>query len=247
MSIRLASGSSTRPLSAFAFVFGAFLLVACAPTMPTFSGGRTTPRGRADTHLGGAYRIPLGALAPGATTVGTSDASARQLLGRDGGSPIASARYGVRSDLDLGLSVSLTQVALAGRFAIPLDDIGRGRILVGVTPTAGWLGEGDVRGYSLGVQAPVVAAIQFSGVYEAWAGFRVGVDYASGTLDDSVHARAARGFLGGVFGFAVGFRIISVLAELAVDYERWTSKSGGQSGGFSGVSLTPAFAVRLRL
>jgi hypothetical protein len=247
MSIRHASGSNAQPISALAFVFVAFLFVACAPTMPTFSGGRTTPHGKADTHLGGAYRIPLGSLASGARAAESPDTRGKALLGRDGGSPVAAARYGVRDDLDLGLSVSLTQVALAGRFAIPLDDIGRGRILVGVTPTAGWLGEGDVSGYSLGVQAPVVAAIQFSGVYEAWAGLRVGVDYASGTSDDSIRARVARGFLGGVLGFAVGFRIISVLAELAVDNERWTVRSGNERGGFSGVSLTPAFAVRLRL
>lgn len=234
-------------ISRSAFAFAAlFAMSACAPTMPTFSGGRTTPAGKVDTHVGAAYRVPLGDLVADAAD-GSSRGGVRGLLGVGGAAPVAAARYGLRQDLDIGIAVSTTQAAIPARLAFELDSIGRGRLLVGVTPTAGWLGAADTRGHSFGVQVPVLAAIQISGVYEGWAGLRVGVDYASGSLEDDTAARAVRAFAGGVVGFSVGFRLIAVLAELAVDYERWTGSARGANAGFAGVALTPAFAVRLRL
>ena len=215
--------------------------------MPTYSGGTTTPTNRGDVLLGGAYRVPTGDLARSEFVEGSPEHTAQTILGREGASPVGMSRYGFSEDADFTLGVSLTQVALTGRGAIHLDKISRARIIVGITPTLGWLGVGGVRGFSLGAQLPILATIQISGMYEGWAGIRAGVDLAQGRVDEIHDARAIRGSVGAVVGFSVGFRMFAALVEVAVDYEHWNARANFMHRSFEGISVTPAFALRIRI
>ena len=226
----------------------AFALAGCAPALPSFAGGRTTPRDRTDLALGGAVRVPLGDIAP----ADPPSPPAQELLAvvRPGGAaPALLVRHGLDDAIDLGLLVSGPSLSGQLRGALRLGPL---RLLLGLAPRVG-LAQADPRPgtaggtlVGLGGRVPVTLAIDLFSIYEVWLGARAGADYATGELavgPGELWTVSA----GGVLGLAVGFRRVHVLAELAVDWERSSGTLAGASLAREGVVLTPAFAVRLRL
>jgi hypothetical protein len=217
-------------------------LSGCAPAAPLLLGGRTVPRGRTDLAVGGAARVPLGALAPDPIA---DDPEQVFAFGAPGGlAPVALVRHGVSDQVDVGLDVAGSSLRGALRGDVVLAS--NLRLLAALAPHAGLVerdGELAFRGGALGA---VALAVEIFSLYEAWVGPRISIEHVTGALADrAVELSALR--LGGVVGLGVGFRRLHVLLELAVDYERWWGQVGDRAVLREGVALTPAFAVRLRL
>ena len=150
--------------------------MACAPVFPALSGGAITPSGRVDTVAGAAVRIPHGKLRS------CTHAGRDLRVAQPGGiAPLIAVRTALTGDLDLGLKLSPVQAQLEGRFALKLgEDMS---LIGGVAPYGGWLSRRDQpkeptdsRLAHLGFQAPLVVALSVQGVYQAWAGARIGYE-----------------------------------------------------------------------
>lgn len=221
-------------------------LTGCAPAMPTFMGGRTVPEGRSDLALGAAMRVPVGEMV--ATPESGADADGLLGFGAPGGvAPVAFARHGLNEEMDLGVEAAGSNLRVSFRGQVPL---GTGlRLVGGIVPHVGWLEE-DGSALQVGGTLPIGIAVDALSLLEAWLAARVGVDHITGERREDTAAQSARltGLrVGGVVGLAVGFRRLHVLAELGVDHELWDGNLGDTPVERSGVVLTPAFAVRLRL
>lgn len=223
----------------------AIVVAGCTSSVPYFAGSRTTPSERTDVLVGTAVRSPLGAVRRNDGARTASEQTMLTLLGREGVSPVESVRYGLSDRVDVGATLSATSLSLGARRGFVLGE--DTRILLGLTPHVGWLTGDDAHGMSLGIDVPAVLALNFGGVYEIWTGVRVGIDHASGRVGaiDDLNVTGFRA--GGVLGLAVGLRTVAALVELAADYEWWRGTSGGNTTALSGVVLTPAFAIRIRL
>jgi len=211
----------------------ALSLCACAPTFPSFAGGRTAPRGRTDLGVGAAVRIPVGDLA---------DDPRLAPLASGGVAPGAFVRHGLSRDVDLGVEISGT--AARGQLRLQLGS-GMVRLLAGLAPHVG-LGHEGGEVVRVGGTVPIVLSVSVLGLYEAWVGVRVGVEHLVG------RAQATRYSLtglrtGGVVGLAVGFRHLHVLVELGIDHELWRGSADDRSIETNGLVLTPALALRLRI
>ncbi len=232
-----------RAAAALALVATSFW-VGCAPTLPSFAGARTTPTGRVDLAAGMAARVPTGDLA-------TGDALA--LAAPAGIAPAGALRVGLADDLDLGLVVSSASGRAELRYGTRVGPLRAHVGLAGfggyaATPldAAGSQGEG----WRAGAFVPLTLTLDVVGILEAWLGARLAFERVEGALAASAleapsSAWGLRG--GGVVGIALGFRRVHVLAELAVDGEWWSGTTAGASFERTGVSLTPALAVRVRL
>ncbi len=239
-----------RALAALAALAVASALVACAPAVPLLAGARTTPARRGDVLVGGAVRAPLGDLRrseqPGAT-----EASLLALAGRGGAAPVAASRVGLSETLDLGLTVTGGAANLALRLTVPLDDAGAGALLLGVAPGVRWIGADGLDGAGFDADVYALVSRSVSGIYEAWAGLRAGMLGASGTLTQPGSAPRDASALGvragAVVGLALGLKTFGGMFELAADYERYAGELGGRRAAAGGFSLTPAFALRVRL
>ena len=220
--------------------------------MPSWSGARTTPPGRFDLAAGAAIRVPIDALRPGDPAATEAQRRALGLATAGGASPGAGARAGLGEAVDLGLRVIGTTAQAELRGAISLGDERTVRLLLGVAPFAGLVGDREQsRGWRTGVELPVMVGYEIGGLYELAvgvraAGERISADVATpggptGTLD-AWHWR-----VGAVLGLGLGFRRLFVFVELAADYEWLVATLDGADAGTSGLSLTPAFALRWRL
>lgn len=224
-------GTSGRGRAAAAM--SALVLAGCAPTFPSFAGGRTTPPGRSDLALGTAIRVPIGDLADDPTLAP---------LAPGGVAPGAFARHGLGRDVDLGLEVSgpTARAHLRGQLRS-----GMVRVVVGIAPHVG-LGHPDGDLLRVGGTIPIVLAIDVLSLYEVWIGVRLGVEHLTGAAaGDAISMTGIR--TGGVVGLAAGFRRLHVLAELGIDHELWTGEVSDVPVERNGLVLTPAFAVRLRM
>lgn len=223
---------------------------ACAPATPLLAGARTTPEARGDLLFGAAIRAPLGALRR-AEQPGGTEAELLGLAGREGIVPVVATRIGISRRVDLGVTVAGSAASVAGRFTLPLDDKGAVALMLGVAPEVRWTGVENFSGVGLGTDAFAVLSRSFSGVYEVWAGVRVGLVTVSGKGPElpggPVDASAFGLRAGGVFGLALGMKTITGLLELAVDYENYSGEIASRRASARGVSLTPAFALRIRL
>ncbi len=216
--------------------------VGCAPALPSLAGSRTTPTDRADLALGVSGRVPFGSL-------GEFESVSR--LAPGGLAPLAMGRLGLSDSVDLGLAVAGASGRLEVRYG---EDLGPVWIVAGLAGYGAYAGSPDALGgvvgdgYRAGALAPLTIGYEVLAILEVWAGLRAGVEYLHGRFgveereSEAVHLRA-----GGVVGFALGFRRVHVLAELAVDAEHALGET--PSGAFerTGVALTPTLGLRVRL
>lgn len=223
---------------------------ACAPATPLLAGAHTTLRGRGDVLGGAAVRVPLGALRR-AEQAGSAEADLLTLTGREGIVPVVAARIGLTRTMDVGLTVAGSAASVATRFTVPLDDEGASALLLGVAPEVHWTGPHGFSAAGIATDLFAVLSRSFSGVYELWVGARLGLLATSGR--DAEHpggslAVSALGLrAGGVLGLALGLKTVTGIFELGADYETYSGKLGGRHASARGVSLTPAFALRIRL
>lgn len=224
------------------------LAVGCAPSLPSFSGARTTPNGRTDLVAGMSARVPTGDLA-------STDALA--LAAPAGIAPAGAVRVGVSRELDLGLVVS----AASGRAELRYGQtVGSFRLHAGIAGFGGYaVTDPDVNGaqgsgWRAGAFVPLTLGFDVAGILEAWVGARFALERVEGQLGPTAMmggvpnaTSSAWGVrAGGVVGLALGFRRVHVLAELAVDGEWWSGQLAGVSFERAGAALTPAFGVRIR-
>ena len=255
--------------------FCAVLFVAgCAPALPSLAGGSTTPAHRRDVGLGGSARVPFGQLRPragradhtgAAPTNGVDELAARYEEAALAGGivPVASARVGLPHHLDLGVLASGTMAQLSLRWERVLrDGVTQPRWVIGLAPYGGALvgareadrGARDRdragRAGVVGVEVPVLYAVDFGSSYELWAGPRLGAEYLRGrfTAGEAERARASAWTLraGAVLGVGIGLRGLHVLAELTAAYERWRGRQGDAGITRQGLVLIPAAALRVR-
>jgi len=226
-----------------ALIAVAILASGCATAEPTFTGGRTVPRGRSDLAVGAAVRVPVGDLV--AQPLPDDDQRLLAFGAPSGAAPAAFVRHGLTDELDLGVEASGSSLRASLRGRVSLGSLAN--LVIGVTPHAGAVYDGgDGAAFRGGALVPIAITLDLFSLYEVWIGARAGIEHVSGELGDrAVSLNGLR--TGGVIGLAVGFRRFHVLAELAVDHELWWGSLGAEAIERSGVSLTPAFAVRLRL
>lgn len=226
-----------------ALIAAAVLASGCATAEPTFAGGRTVPRGRTDLAVGAAVRVPLGDLV--AQPVPDDDQRLLAFGAPSGVAPTAFVRHGLNDSLDLGVEASGSSLRASLRGRVELGSLAH--LVIGLAPHAGAVYDGgDGAAFRGGALVPIAITVDLFGLYEVWLGARAGIEHVSGELDErEVSLSGLR--TGGVIGLAAGFRRFHVLIELAVDHELWWGSIGGGSVERSGISLTPAFALRLRL
>lgn len=228
-----------KPSALPAAAVACLLLLACSPATPVLSGGSTTPAGRSDVAVGGAYRFPLGELAQGEVR----DAFESEAL-EAGPVPVVRYRYGFSPEFDAGVTVVGPALSADGRYTLWVDEAHslRPAFSLGANATAGLFSEG----FRFGAGVVPLFALSATSLLEVWLGPKLALDGVS--TGDAHGSVSARGFsAGGVFGLGAGFRNVHVLMELAVVHEWWDGSSATQDLQFSGVSLTPAFALRVRL
>jgi len=213
------------------------------------AGGSTTPARRADLGLGGAARIALGGLAERTG----ADASLKDVVGPGGVTPLAYARAGVAPHWDVGLSAASTTLRgeLRGELLLDAKSSLRPALLVAAAVFGGPVhDDGAFRGGRVGAGLPLLLVLDASSLVELWVGPRVRIERVwaeIGPGDAPVDGAATGIGLGGVIGVAVGFRHLHALAELSAAWERWSGTFDGDAALASGVVLTPAFGLRLRL
>jgi hypothetical protein len=188
--------------------------------------------------VGAAARIPLG----GGESITAEDALA------GGIHPAAAVRHGLRRGLDLGVLGSGTDGALALRAErVLLEGATRKVFLYGVLAYGGAVlarEEGDDRGYRLGIDLPLLLALDVGGLYEGSFGFRGGVEYLG--VDGAQGEKRGVIFRGGpALAFGLGLRRVHGMIELGVGVEGRTGSLGRADGRVGGY-LLPALALRLR-
>lgn len=235
----------------------ALLAVAgCAPAMPSLSGGSATPARRVDLAVGGAARVVPGRRAL-PTGVG-DDSSVPRSAGAGGVVPVIAVHHGAADRWEWGVSVAGTQARLGlRRERVRTNDTVRhawvtgGGLIFGWTVDEGIDGiEGD-GGARVGAEASVVYAVDYGGLYEIWAGPRLGAEHVGGRFARGADTPSANALVlraGAVLGLGLGFRRLHALVELTAAYEGWLAGAHGDAdldgGGFV---LIPAFALRLRI
>lgn len=228
--------------------------VACAPAVPTLSGGRTTPSKRSDVALGSSFRIPVTAeVIPRGQPPGDVRDALLAATVPGGAAPVAFYRYGLGPQTDVGVLVAGT--FLQAQLRTTLELVPGLRLVAGLSPGLGTVHPNSAAApggllVRAGGMAPVVLTLDVISLLELWVGTRLGLDTVQGDLDESGGARGVslHGLrTGGVAGLALGFRRMAVLAELAVDHEFYWGTTGETSVSRGGWVLTPSFALRLRL
>ena len=159
-----------------------------------------------------------------------------------GVAPAAFVRHGISRDVDLGL-----EVAGSGARAMLRGQVGEGlvRFIGGFSPHVGLGHEGGELA-RVGGTVPLTLSIDAFSLYEVWVGVRVGVEHLFGNAAGSTVSMTGLR-TGGVIGLGVGFRRLMLLVELGIDHELWTGRVSDIAIERSGLALTPAFAVRVRL
>jgi hypothetical protein len=189
--------------------------------------------------LGAAARLPLAR----GEVITAEDAVA------GGVHPAAAVRHGLRRGLDLGLLASGTDGAIALRAEhVVTEGSTRKVLLYGVRAFGGAVvarESDDDRGYRLGLDLPVLFALDIGGLYEGSFGFRGGVELldVDGGAQGAKRGAIIRG--GPSLGFGLGLRRVHGMIELGVGVEGRTGSVGAADGRVGGY-LLPAFALRLR-
>jgi hypothetical protein len=222
-------------------------LAGCASAMPLLAGGATTQEDRTAVSMGGATRLAYGGARPEAPEGTVSHGAAA-----GGIAPMVAMRHGVARHWDVGLMVAGTEVRVEGRHERVLREAStRPSVLIGAALTGGYAGSGGLRGDDvarggrMGMEIPIVYAVEFGPVYDLWVGGRLGAEHMRLRSEPaSGNATALRG--GAVLGLGAGFRRLHAQLELTAYYERWLGAPDG-SGLGGGLVLVPAFALRVKL
>jgi hypothetical protein len=242
-----------RPLNAYMRVqVGAMLLLlaaaaGCASAVPLLAGGATTREDTWAASAGGATRVAFGGARRRPAEGEAPYAGAVQ-----GVVPVVAFRQGVARHWDVGLMAAGTDLRLEGRHEIVLREAStRPSVLLGAAVLGGYAGEGvgaadgAARGGRMGVEIPVVYAVEFGPVYDLWMGGRVAAEHVR--LRGDMAAGSATAVRGGlVLGLGAGFRRLHAQLELTAYYERWLGAPDATGLG-GGLVLVPAFALRVRL
>lgn len=237
------------------------LLCACAPALPAWSGGSTTPQRRGDVLLGTAVRVPLGKLRR------TENSALREAAEEQGLTPVGAFRYGFgrgpdAPQRDLGVMVAANHLRLTYRSEFGVTE-GATRsaytwgvaLLGGVLPESGPFGDYQGSGMRFGFDVPLTWGADFGGLYDAWAGVSIGGDHAFGDYEItgasgagvSEAASATTLRASAFFGLSGGFRRLHFFGELRAAYEYTFASHGEQDLDRGGVVLTPSFGMRLRI
>ena len=214
------------------------------------SGATTTPHHRGDLGLGGAARVPLGALKGTAMNPRGDYVQSAQA---GGVVPMAYGRYGIAEHWDLGLLVAGTtaQATIRGEKQLS-NGTTRSALIYGIAPYGSWVADAvsSASGFRVGGEIPLTYGIDINSVYELWFGARVSGEYIRGDFEIEASNEDSSGFglrVGPVIGMAMGVSAIHVLVELTTGYERWFISRGSGSFDIGGFVLIPGFGVRLRL
>jgi hypothetical protein len=216
------------------------------------SGASTVPKNRTDLGLGGAARVPLGALKDPAV-LDPGESQYKYAADAGGVVPMAYGRYGIARNWDLGLMVSGATVRLDARYERVLrEGTTRSALVVGMAPYGGWIPDRDQSGSGgrVGFEVPFVYGVEIGGVYELWLGARASGEYVFGDFQVAGSAQRASGAglrIGPVIGMALGVRRVHALVELTTAYEYWFIDHAGASLDRGGFVLIPGFGIRLRL
>jgi hypothetical protein len=248
----LGSRARTRrtALSALTFALGVFA-AGCAPALPTFSGGSTTPHDREDLAVGLAARAP--ALDLSAPSGGGAD-ELLTLAAPGGVVPAGALRFGLDGGWDLGVVVA----GSGGRLEVRTGGLLGSSVTWHVgAAISGAYQRSEARqidddttlagaeGYRVGGLVPLSVGMALGGIFEAWGTVRLGAEHVGGSVGAaSGDAWTLRSGL--ALGLAVGFRRVHVMVELAVDFEHVRGQLGGAVIERSGLVLTPATALRIR-
>jgi hypothetical protein len=182
-------------------------------------------------------------------------------------SPVAGARVGVGGGFEGGIMytgrgarIDLRREFKVGRPAAWSLSVGLGldTAFEGRQTDAGLYGVDNANLFGFGADVPVLIGWHSTaGLYYFWAGARIGYEYDTiqphaeqvgtqqGTGPQLIGNRVA---VGGLLGFAIGFKHVHVALELEADYAYITGTFGGGgqpvvAGVVDGVSLTPATAL----
>lgn len=220
---------------------------ACAPALPSFAGGSTTPAKRFDVGLGAGAAIA------------TKSENANKVHQNTGVAPVAWARLGIHREWDIGLTVagSTTRVDARKRFSLKEGDLNISLIsgiapYVGVIQSNDALGALDTQGFRMGGELPLALTFDIAGLYELWVGPRIGIEKIVAHFDPATAEDPSgwRVWTGGVVGLALGFRHLQVLMELNVltEHTSYDASAYRSLGGASSwpLILLPAFGLRYR-
>ncbi len=221
---------------------------ACASAVPALSGGSTTPKARTDLAVGGAARVPTGALRDPEGVALHEAADAGGIV------PVAVFRRGLSRRLDLGVMVAgaVGRLELRGEVGTR-EGSTRPTWVWAAAPYVGGIPDrdGSGRGVRFGLDAPFVRAIDFGGVYDLWVGPRVGLEGVRGRFRGAREDKSQGWQLslraGAVVGLAAGFRRVHALIELTVAWEQQWGELQGTDLGRGGLVLLPAFGLRVRI
>jgi hypothetical protein len=240
--------AAPRPSAALPAALALLLpLAGCASAGPLLAGGATTPEDRSAVTVGGATRLAYGGARPDAAEGTLPHAAAGQ-----GVVPVAAFRHGVARHFDIGFMAAGTDLRLEGRHEIVLKEAATrpsvllgAALLGGYADSGGFRGEDRAQGGRMGVEIPVVYAVEFGPVYDLWMGGRLAAEHMRIRSGQAAgHATALRSGL--VVGLGAGFRRLHAQLELTAYYERWVG-APDDSGLGGGLVLVPVFALRVKL
>jgi hypothetical protein len=209
-------------------------------------------RGAVDTSASG--QVP----GPGESTEYAQASMALAALA-PGIAPYVGARVGVGDHWEAGVAytgrgarIDARKSLEKGPWAVSLGAGLNGVFAGGTTSTSlNGVDIGSLRGF--GFDVPLLAGWRSTaGLYQVWLGARGGYDhYYISTLSTEPRAGlpsptgldADRGHVGGVVGFATGFRRVHVAIELEAGFEYLSGKWNATPAQVSGAAFTPATAL----
>lgn len=271
--VRVPSRAPIRWIGAL-FAFCAPGVIGCSAATPLLAEPRAPAVGELRLAAGGAAIVPFAgddqALATARNPGSGGDAPAKLAAGvaeaaaiHPGVAPVVRAQVGVTPQLEASLRYGGRDIGAGGRWffyesrteqggATTLSLGLEGRLLLKDRPSDGVLPPeaalADMHGY--GATLPVVLAWQSdAGLVSAYLGALAGVDFASGTVGGTLTGDASihRTFGAATFGLGVGFRRVRAIVELGLERDWVHADVAGQAVDLRLWSLTPAFALSIRL
>jgi hypothetical protein len=249
-------------------------VLGCSAATPVLAEPRAPAVGELRLQGGGAAIVPIAgddrALARAQAPGNGSDVPAKLAAGvaeaamiHPGVAPVVRAQIGVTPQLEASLRYGGRDVGVGGRWfffesrteqggATTLSAGLEGRLLLKDRPSDGMLPAdtalGDLHGY--GAALPIVLAWQSdAGLVSAYLAALAGVDFASGSVVGTLagDGKFHRTFGAATVGLGVGFRRVRAIVELGLERDWVHADVAGQTLDLRLWSLTPAFALSIRL